>query len=351
MITHGAKIRLIGLATLAAFAAKTTIASAEETTPFDASKQKCDATLTVEDLGKIHPPKAKKHFKIALVQVTLSGYFSQAWIYGAEKAANEAGVDFTVGAGQGFSTSAQQVTQTENAIARGADAVVLDPADVNGTIGAVDLAVAKNIPFISAGTLVNSPKAIQIAQEDYVDGQTVANHLLKALPNGGDGIVIGGPANESWARQRVAGLVDGLKKDPKFVVAAITNEISPAEGVAKFNNAVQAHPKVDWIYSVYNLFLLPSAIPEKYRSSYYVAGGFEPATVEGLKNGTVKAVAPNFGLMSGFVGVTYAVRALNGEALPKMTCMPNTIVSPDGVDDPHIVDSNLYPKSWSVPSR
>ena len=44
---------------------------------------------------------------------------------------------------------------------------------------------------------------------------------------------------------------------------------------------------------MYNLFLVPSAIPEKYRNAYYVAGGFEPPTVEGLKQGTVKAVAPH----------------------------------------------------------
>ena len=103
------------------------VLSAEETSAFDASKQKCDVSLSVDDLN-IHPPKAKRRFKIALVQVTLSGYFYQSWIYGAQKAAEEAGVDFTVAAGQGFSTSAQQVTRVENAIARGVDAVVLDPA-------------------------------------------------------------------------------------------------------------------------------------------------------------------------------------------------------------------------------
>ena len=58
-----------------------------------------------------------------------------------------------------------------------------------------------------------------------------------------------------------------------------------------------------------------------------------------------------FTSVSGFLGVTYAVRALSGEALPKMTCMPNTIVLPEGVDDPQIVETNLYPKGWSVPSR
>jgi ribose transport system substrate-binding protein len=96
---------------------------------------------------------------------------------------------------------------------------------------------------------------------------------------------------------------------------------------------------------------VPSAIPEKYRSAYYVAGGFEPPTVEGLKEGTVKAVAPIFGLMSGFVGVTYAVRALNGETLPKMTCMPNAIVTLKDIDDPKIVHTNLYPKGWTVPNQ
>lgn len=121
--------------------------------------------------------------------------------------------------------------------------------------------------------------------------------------------------------------------------------------MAKFNNVVQAHPKIDWIYSVYNLFLVPSAIPEKFRSAYYVAGGFEPPTVDGLKAGTVKAVAPIFGLMSGYVGVVNAVRALNGEQPPKMTCMPNAVVTQKDVDNPMYVDTNLYPKGWTVPNQ
>ena len=55
--------------------------------------------------------------------------------------------------------------------------------------------------------------------------------------------------------------------------------------------------------------------------------------------------------MSGFVGVTYAVRALNGETLPKMTCMPNAIVTLKDMDDPRIVNTNLYPKGWTVPNQ
>ena len=147
-----------GLAILTAIAVQTTALSAEETSAFDASKQKCDVTLSVDDLGNIHPPKAKRRFKIALVQVTLSGYFYQSWIYGAQKAAEEAGVDFTVAAGQGFSTSAQQVTRVENAIARGVDAVVLDPADVNGTIRAVDLAAKRAFRLFRRGHLSTVPK-------------------------------------------------------------------------------------------------------------------------------------------------------------------------------------------------
>ena len=56
-----------GLAILTAIAVQTPALSAEGTSAFDASKQKCDVTLSVDDLGNIHPPKAKRRFKIALV--------------------------------------------------------------------------------------------------------------------------------------------------------------------------------------------------------------------------------------------------------------------------------------------
>jgi len=46
--------------------------------------------------------------------------------------------------------------------------------------------------------------------------------------------------------RRVAGFEDGVKKFPKIKISAVTHEdVDPAQGLARFNNAVQAHPKVD----------------------------------------------------------------------------------------------------------
>ena len=89
-----------------------------------------------------------------------------------------------------------------------------------------------------------------------------------------------------------------------------------------FQNAAQAHPKVDWIYVVFSILLPPASIPPEYKKAVYI-GDATPVMITGLKDGIVKAALPVFPISVGYVGIAYAVKKLNGEELPKRTCIPN----------------------------
>jgi ribose transport system substrate-binding protein len=73
------------------------------------------------------------------------------------------------------------------------------------------------MPVIDVGTLSNSKKSYKLAQDDYSEGKMAADVLNKMLPNGGEGIMIAGAANASWARRRVAGFTDQIKSYPVFL--------------------------------------------------------------------------------------------------------------------------------------
>jgi ribose transport system substrate-binding protein len=313
------------------------------------SPQACDLTLTLDDVVKIKAPKANKRYKVSYAMISLAGYFFQGTAYGAEKAAKEAGVDLTLNASQGFATQAQQVTNVNNELSRGIDGLLINPVDVNGAVSAVEAAVAKGVPVQSIGTLVNTSKADRLVQDDYTQGVAAAEFIASKLPNGGEGIVMGGPANATWALRRVAGFEDGLKKFPNIKIAATTHEdVDPAQGLSRFTNATQAHPKVDWIYSTYNLLLPPTSIPPKYAKAIYIAGGYEPITLDALKDGTAAAALPDYAVAEGYVGMSYLVRKLNGEKLPSITCLPNGIVTKENMDSPDMRDQDLYPVGWKA---
>jgi len=313
------------------------------------SPQHCDLSLTLDEIVKIRPPKANKRYKIAYSMISLAGYFYQGTAYGAVKAAEDAGVDLNLNASQGFATQAQQVSNVNNELSRGIDGLLINPVDVNGAVGAVEDAVAKGVPVVSIGTLVNTTKADRLVQDDYTQGIAAAEFVAEKLPNGGEGVVMGGPANATWALRRVAGFEDGLKKFPKVKISAVTHEnVDPAEGLARFTNVTQAHPKVNWIYSTYNLQLPPNSVPTKYAKALYVAGGLDPLMVDALKAGTAAAALPDYAITEGYVGLSNLVRKLNGEKLPSITCLPNGIVTREELSSPDMTSQNLFPVGWKA---
>jgi ribose transport system substrate-binding protein len=314
-----------------------------ERTPF-----KCDP-LTVETLGSFKAPKANKPYKIELSVPTMSNPYIQAVIYGAQKAASEAGATVSVDSGKGHMDPASQMTQLENALARNPDALLINPADPNGMAAAIDEA-AEKIPVFDVGTLSSSDKSYKVVQDDYTQGQMAADTLAKLVPNGGEGIVMGGPANATWARRRVAGFSDEIKKYPNIKVNEITNQdVKPEEGLVKFTNAAQAHPKVDWIYVTFSILLPPSAIPPEYKKALYVGGAYNALTTVALKDGSAKAVLPDFAVWVGYVGASFAIDKLNGKEPSKRSCIPNAAVTKDMMDQPVWASGNLTPEGWTPP--
>ncbi len=172
----------------------------------------------------------------------------EAEVSGAKLAAEKAGVDVSVVAAQGFSTAPEQITQAENALTRGTDAIVLNPVDVNASAPIIDMAKRKGVPTIVVGTLVDTEDAAQVVQDDYMQGQAAADALAARLPDGGKGIVMAGPANATWSVGRTQGFLDRVgEKYPAITVTAVANSnVDPGEGLSKFTNAASSNPTVDW---------------------------------------------------------------------------------------------------------
>ncbi len=318
-----------------------------EHTPFT-----CDATITVADLAKYTLPKPTKPYKIHLSVPSFANPYILAVIYGAERAAKESGVTLSIGAGKGFMDPASQITQLENALSRKPDAVLINPADPAGLATSIDDAIDAGTPVIDVGTLSASEHSDKLVQDDYTQGQRAADALTKLLPAGGEGIVMGGPANASWARRRIAGFLDAVASHPSIRVSAVVNtDIDPQQGLTKFTNAAQAHPKLDWIYTTGSFLLEPQSVPAEYKHALYVGGGFTNVTQEALQNGTAAAILPDFPISIGYIGVGLAIQKLNGTKIPQRDCAPVDVMVKADLRDPVWAQSSMVPPDWVAPTK
>jgi len=298
----------------------------------------CDASPTQEELLNYEIPVANEPYDITLMQVSSAGYYYQAIDQGADEAAAAAGVQLVKLSADGYASPDLQLKQVEDALLRGTDALVLAPSDIQGSVPVVDTAVAAGIPVVNISSEVASSEVYMVMQDDYTFGQLAADHLAEVLgAEGGTGIVIAGPANATWSQRRTAGFEDRIAEQyPEITIAAApTQLVDPAEGLRSFEDAIQATPDIDWIFSVHYFILQPASLPAEYRGTVpYISAGYEPDSIAALADGSLNSV---FGLAPrwmGKLGVAYAVALLNGEEIPRVTCVPIPLFTVDDADDP-----------------
>jgi ribose transport system substrate-binding protein len=306
----------------------------------------CDLEPTPEEVVAYEVPQADDRYDITLMEVSLAAYYYQGIKDGAESAAEEAGVDVTTLAAEGYASPERQLSQVEDAIQRGTDAIVLAPSDIRGSVPVVQRATEAGIPVVNISTEVASPDVHMVMQDDYVLGQLLADRLAEVLgPEGGTGILIAGPANATWSRKRTLGFTDQIEEaHPEIEVAAApTQLVDPAEGLASFEDATQATPDIDWIASVHYFILQPASLPSQYQGAVpYVSFGYEPDSITALQEQTLDSVFGIQPVAMGKIGVGTAVALLNGETAPRVNCIPAPLFTEQDIGT-SVAENELIP--------
>ena len=306
--------------------------------------------MTIDDALAFEIPKAKEKYKIAYMLISLQGYYFVAAAYGADQAGKAAGVDIQLIAAEGYASPDVQQQQLGDLLQKDIDAVVVLPADVNGSVALVDQAQSAGVVMTVAGSLLNSNKVAQAVQSDYALGQQSADLVAERLDGGGgSGLIMGGPKQATWAAHRVAGFNAQIEeKYPDMAVAVTTHQnfVDPTEGLNTFQDAIQRNPDLDWIYAVdYNLLEAPS-LPSKYKGKVpYVAMGLYGSSQAALQDGSLDAVLGIMPVLGAQLGVSRAVQLLNGEDVPAITVYPAPVYTKDNLDAPE-AKFETYPEGF-----
>jgi ABC-type sugar transport system substrate-binding protein len=310
----------------------------------------CTWSPTTDELLAYKAPKAHEPYDLTFMEVSLAAYSYQAYAYGAEQAAKDAGVNLSIVAGKGYASPEAQLADADIVLHRGTDGLLLAPVDITGSVPIVQRAKAEGIPVVNVSTELASPDVITVMQDDYLQGRIAADQVAKLVPDGGHGIVMGGPANATWARKRVAGFQDAIReKYPNITIDEVTNQlVDPGEGATDFQNAIQAHPNVDWIYSVFVFVLPPDSIPAAYRDVPHVTSGYEPIVRDALAAGTLGASISIDQYAMGYMGVSELVAALNGDPTHNVLCLPQPVFTNEDRTGNAYADREIYPPSFKA---
>ena len=142
-----------------------------------------------------------------------------------------------------------QITQIEDMISQGIDAIFLNPAEAEGILPALDELKAAGIPIINFDTEVAdmSYVASYAGSDNYNAGKVCGDDLVAKCPDGGDIIVLDSPTMNSVV-DRTNGFLDAIEGKGFNIVAQqdAKGNLETAMGIAE--DLLQAHGDVVAIF-------------------------------------------------------------------------------------------------------
>ena len=236
------------------------------------------------------------HAAGGLVTIIVNDPSNPYWLTEGNVAAAEAkrlGYTANVAASKGDTNAESQLIDT--AITNKSVAIILDPANASGSVGAVKKAVAANIPVF----LVNA----EINQEGLAKAQLVSNNAQGAALGGQQWVksvgekgnyveLLGAPSDNNAATrsngyETVLSQYDGLKK-----VGSQVANWDRTQGHDKMQSLLQAHPDIIGAISGNDEMALGAvaALKEAGKLSSIKVGGFDgsPDAVAAIKAGELQ---------------------------------------------------------------
>ncbi|MDH2999751.1 sugar ABC transporter substrate-binding protein [Chelonobacter oris] len=130
------------------------------------------------------------------------------------QAATEAGkqLNFKMQVLDGQDSSTKQVSDVDNAVTRGAKAILIAPNDVNAIASAVEDALDAGVIVATVDRKVSSSQKIpHFGANNYLGGQKIAQEVKAKFPDGANIILLTGQPGSTSNIERTQGIRDELK--------------------------------------------------------------------------------------------------------------------------------------------
>ena len=239
--------------------------------------------------------------------------------------------------GQG--TVEDTIPAIEQFIAKGVDAIILQPFDSNAFVPSVIKAIEAGIPVINTNVPINDNGLTAFVSSDfYNEGYAQGEYMKDVIEEGAQiAIVKGEPADASnWRREGVEDSLISQRPDIEVV----------ADQIASWRKEKAMALAEDWILSFPDLKYVLSqsdemamGVVEALRGADKI-GEIKVAAIDGSAQGVVAVskgeilvdIGSNVPLMAQ-LSLDVAVRILNGESYDKFIYLPTPAIDSSNVDE------------------
>jgi inositol transport system substrate-binding protein len=264
--------------------------------------------------------------------------FLQKVADGMQKEADATGSTLTIVAADNKVDT--QLSQVENFISQGVDAILVVAVDTSAAGPMTDAAKAANVPIVYVNRNPSQAGVPYVGSNSLVSGQLEMAQLAKLANNKGDVVIMEGEVTNEAALDRTKGCNEEAAKAGMKVVKTGTANWDRAQGQKLMENWIQSGTKFDVVCANNDEMALGAILALKAAGKKLGAGGILVGGVDAtadalasLKAGELATTVFQDASGQGGGGVKAAIALHKGEKVEDYVDVPYQLVTLDNIAD------------------
>ena len=286
---------------------------------------------------------ASDKLQIAVIPKGTTHFFWKSIHAGAEKAAQELGVEVIWQGPQKEDDRQMQIQVVQNFISRNIDAIVLAPLDDRSLVPPVQAAVKRDIPVIIIDSDLNADVYESfISTDNRKGGQMCAERLAEVLGGKGKVIMLRYSEGSASTTNREEGFLETIKEYPDIELVS-SNQYAGAtieKGFQASQNLLNRFPDVDGIFCPNESATtgMLRALQTAGRAGKVKLVGFDSSEtlIKAIRAGELHGLAQQDPFQMGYLGVKTAVDVIEGKPVERRVDTGVIMVTPENLDDPEV---------------
>lgn len=268
--------------------------------------------------------------------------------YGVVDEAKRLGVNLNLVEAGGYTELAKQISQIEDCVSGGADAVVVGAISYDGLNNVIGEVVAKDIPVID---VINGVSSEDISAKSLVSfkvmGYETGAYLAAKHPAGTDPVQVGwfpGPAGAGWVEAAHTGFMEAVKGSAVEVLEPRFGDTGKETQLKLVEDVLQANPDVR--------YLAGTAVTAEAAQGLIRERGLQgkvdllafymtPGVYTGIQRGFILAAPADSMVIQGRIAIDQAVRILEGKDYIKHVGPKIFVVDPENIGE--VERTNILP--------
>ncbi len=286
---------------------------------------------------------------IAMIPKGTSHVFWQMVHGGGEKAAQELGIQLVWRGPLREDDRESQVTEVENAVARGVAGIALAPLDESALVGPVSEAMKRKIPVVIFDSGLKGNDYVSfVATDNDVGGKLAGDYIAKALNGKGRVLLLRYAEGHDSTTRREEGFLAAIRANPGLEIASSNQYVgADVEGAYKRSEAIltsfkspQGALTIDAIFTPNesSTFALLRVLQDNGWAGKVRFVGFDASDnlIKGLHDGQIDGLVVQDPVNMGYLAIKTLVSHVKGAQVDRRIDTGAKLVTRDMMDQPAI---------------